>query len=392
MASLPSRDSPELHLVLATAEEQVAQLHANSEEWQGALSLSDYFRREEHLMAQALTKDGGLTSWVLVHQPAGTSENDRKVLCGCESIKKRAFFAAGGKVEDVVAHGVASVFCPPQYRGQGYAGRMMTELGEQLKRWQMEREPNLLSILYSDIGKDFYAARGWQPFPSSHISLNAKATSHPEFPHLHYLKASDVHQMCKSDEQQLRDSLAKRPQTSKVAVALVPDEATLAWHHAREEFIAKELFGRDADIKGAQIGTVPGERAWCFWTRVWTNPNDDDGNTLHILRLVVEDGLTDGVQDFGPATESGVSKVQSSRAVGAVAGLFAAAQNEAAKWDMEVVELWNPNSVALAAARKIDDGAMVHEREKASICSLRWYGDTSEKDLEWVCNEKYGWC
>lgn len=153
MPSLPHRDSPELHLVLATAEEQLAQLHVNSEEWRGILSVPAYFRREEHLLQQALTRDGGLTSWVLVHQPNGSSERDRKVLCGCESILKRALVASDGEIEDVVAHGVASVFCPPEYRGKGYAGRMMAELGERLKSWQAQGQSNLFSILYSDIGK-----------------------------------------------------------------------------------------------------------------------------------------------------------------------------------------------------------------------------------------------
>lgn len=153
MASLPHRDSPELHLVLATAEEQLAQLHVNSEEWRGILSVPAYFRREEHLLQQALTRDGGLTSWVLVHQPNGTSEKDRKVLCGCESILKRALVASNGKVDDVAAHGVASVFCPPEYRGKGYAGRMMAELGERLKGWQTQGQSIFFSILYSDIGK-----------------------------------------------------------------------------------------------------------------------------------------------------------------------------------------------------------------------------------------------
>lgn len=125
---------------------------------------------------------------------------------------------------------------------------------------------------------------------------------------------------------------------------------------------------------------------------MWTNPNDDDGNTLHILRLVVENGLTSGPQNFTPATEPGVSEARSSPALPAVAALFAAAQREAREWDMEVVEFWNPTSVALAAARRLDEGAMVHEREKASICSLRWYGEGSGRDLAWVCNEKYGWC
>lgn len=203
------------------------------------------------------------------------------------------------------------------------------------------------------------------------------------------LAASDLSDLCKADEQSLRSRLAK---INKLAIAVVPDAATLAWHHAREEFIAKEVFNRDPEIKGVIVGTEPGKRAWCIWTRVWTNPDEDDGNTLHILRLVVEDGLHSASNDFSPATEAKTSEVQSSPAVPAIAALFAAAQKQAAEWDMEVVEFWNPNSIALAAARTLDEGAKVHVRDKASICSLRWYGEEDGQELQWVCNEKYGWC
>lgn len=151
--SLPKSDSPELHLVVATPEEAVEQQHANSVEWRGALSLPAYLRREEVMADQALTRDEGLTVWVLVYQPAGSDESDRQVLCGCETIKKRGFVASNGVVEAVTAHGVCSVFCPAKHRGKGYAGRMMAELGERLKTWQSQGRNNLFSVLYSDIGK-----------------------------------------------------------------------------------------------------------------------------------------------------------------------------------------------------------------------------------------------
>ena len=151
--ALPDRNSSEIFLVVATPEEIIAQQHANSEEWRGALTLPAYLRREEVLVDQTLTRDGGLTAWSLVYQPAGSDEKDRKVLCGCETIKKRALVASGNTVEAVTAHGVCSVFCPPKHRGKGYAGRMMADLGEKLRTWQSTGQNNLFSVLYSDIGK-----------------------------------------------------------------------------------------------------------------------------------------------------------------------------------------------------------------------------------------------
>lgn len=379
--NLPNRDSPDIRLVSdATPQENLAQLHANSTEWRGALSLPAYLKREELLVNQDLTKNGGLTPWFLVYQPEGAK--DRQVLCGCESIRKKALVARHGKVEEVVAHGIASVFCPEEMRGKGYAGRMMREVGERLKSWQAGERGSEFSVLYSDIGKEFYAARGWKPFPSSHIALPASADTPPNLPITKALKASDLAELCALDEQLLRSRLSQQPEPS---AALIPDVRTLDWHHAREDFIAKELHDRHPEIKGAVV-EHNGKRSWCIWTRVWTNPNEDASDTLHILRLASEDPAFD---DFEPASEG---PQEGGSVTGAIAALFAAAQREAKEWSMEHVELWNPTSVTLAAARKLVPGIEVVQREKESIASLRWYGEGDGSDVRWVCNEKFGWC
>lgn len=54
-------------------------------------------------------------------------------------------------VEEVVAHGIGSVFTPPECRGKGYARIMLTLLGERLKYHNGEAAG--FSALYSDIGK-----------------------------------------------------------------------------------------------------------------------------------------------------------------------------------------------------------------------------------------------
>ena len=57
-------------------------------------------------------------------------------------------------MEEVVSHGIGSVFCRPEFRGKGYARRMMVELGGMLDKWQQkEGERAHFTVLYSDIGK-----------------------------------------------------------------------------------------------------------------------------------------------------------------------------------------------------------------------------------------------
>lgn len=148
---LPDVNSPNIKLVTATPEEAYEQQIANSIEWKGALPLEAYLRRETMLSQTALTRDGGLTSWALVHE----SEAGRTVLSACETIKKRALVVRDGKVREVVCHGVCSVFCPPDNRGKGYASRMIVDLGEKLNTWQVDEDNKeiLFSVLWSDIGK-----------------------------------------------------------------------------------------------------------------------------------------------------------------------------------------------------------------------------------------------
>ncbi len=387
-SNLPDKDSSDIYLVVATHEENIAQTTANSSEWKGALpTLDAYHRREAHLANLELTKDGGLTPWMLVYQPDGAAK--RQVLCGCESIRKKALVGRNGKVEEVIAHGVCSVFCPPAKRGRGYAGRMMSELGKKLRRWQLDNGKDaLFSVLFSDIGKDFYAARGWKPFPSAHVALPAVETVADELPPVRMLCSKDLLELCEVDESAIRRRLAKLKDTESTAVALVPDNRTLRWHHAREEFVGKELLDKAPEIKGAIVGE-PSSRVFCYWARVWTNPQEDAPNTLHILRLVIED---ESFANFSPASPEAAAKMKGSSTAKAIAALFTAAQSEAAKWGMKEVLIWNPTSTTLAAAQLLDASVEVQHREKESIASLLWYGEGSGENVDWICNEKYEWC
>lgn len=165
---LPKSTSTSLILTQPTHAEILSQRSKNSTEWKGALTTSAYFRREEQLLDQLLTRNGGLTPWALVvdeDDESGDQQRgqERTVLASCETIRKKAlvcFEGEDGKVREVRCHGVASVFCPVEYRGRGYAGRMIEELGERLRGWQVnggegetEGGDVLFSVLWSDIGK-----------------------------------------------------------------------------------------------------------------------------------------------------------------------------------------------------------------------------------------------
>ena len=193
--------------------------------------------------------------------------------------------------------------------------------------------------------------------------------------------------LCDIDVASVRRNLESRPKGSNTAVAIITNLETIRWHHAREEFVGNELHGKMPEIKGAIVGTEKGKRVWCYWTRMWYNqdPTDTKGNTLHILRLVVEDAGWEGSS----------SHAHDHSHDAAIAALMAMAQREAEAWKMENVEMWAPTPTAVAAANRLDPSAKVVDRHVESIASLRWFpehkGPVADK-IDWLGNEKYAWC
>ena len=230
---------------------------------------------------------------------------------------------------------------------------------------------------------------GWTPFPSSHIHLhphlqnglqNGLTNGHGSGSHVKLLHRGDLEKLCAIDEAVVRRRMASWKGEGP-AVALVPDHKTIAWHHTREEFVSKEVLGRSPEVKGALIHTET-SRIWCIWTHVFHNkdPQSSEGNTMHILRLVVEDdSLADERSDRDETHLAGIVE------------LLKAAQRDAHEWNMAEIELWNPVPRSVMAVQRLEPTAKVVDRDSESITSLKWYGQAGEK-VEWLENEKYGWC
>jgi hypothetical protein len=239
----------------------------------------------------------------------------------------------------------------------------------------------------------FYTQFGWEPFNSSHIAIpGVEAKGVTGLPAARALYEEDLAELCEIDVASVRRSLESRPKGSNMAVALLPNIETVQWHHAREDFVGTELLGKTPKVKGAMVGSEKGKRVWCLWTRMWYNNNTAEakGNTLHILRLVIEDGSW---ADTATSHVNGNSVDQSHD--DAIAALMAVAQREAEEWKMENVNIWNPTLATVRAAQRLHPKAEVVDRDEESIASLQWFpehdGPMAEK-IDWVGNEKYGWC
>lgn len=160
-ADLPSGSSPNLQLVQANEAEITDLSRMNAVSWRGPLDVNAYLEREAHLRDTDLNRNGGITYWILVDTAAARSVKAvRRILASCETLKKRALVArSDGGVKEITSHGIGSVYCNPEFRGRGYAQRMLAELAKILDTWQQKEGRNSeFTVLWSDIGKVRYSA------------------------------------------------------------------------------------------------------------------------------------------------------------------------------------------------------------------------------------------
>ena len=385
--NLPDSNSPDLHLSHPTPAECVKIWTNTSTSWRDSLPLQVYLEESLYLTTVPLAKDNGMTTWILVDR--NLPPDERPILCSCESFRKRSLTSdAYGNVEDSIVHGIASVFCPPEYRRRGYAARHMKEMAKVLHTWQLEQSRCVGSILYSDIGKTYYANLGWQPnVENNHIVFPPLNIPKPSI--AKELTESDLARFCKKDEEMIRAAMS-RPANAQRRLTIVPDLNHMLWHIRKEDFATKYLFGKSPQAKGAIAGVV-GMRIWAIWThRYYARPNSESpNNILYILRVGMEDDPE--VNKPFIRVEEGRDYIE--KQMRYFKAVIEAAQAQAAEWQLDHVQLWDPSD-------RIQDliglSEMEHsfvEREEESIASGLWYdqdGDVNSPPL-WLNNEHYAW-
>ncbi|KAI4948493.1 hypothetical protein J4E91_005917 [Alternaria rosae] len=388
---LPPSDSPHLVIRHPTAEECTTISTNTSIEWKDSLSLAQYLTEGQWLATVPLARDGGMTTWILVHQDKAPGE--RQILCSCESFSKRSLTSNNaGTMSENIVHGVASVFCPSEYRGRGYAARMMRELSRILYTWQTEGHQCVGSTLYSDIGKDFYAKLGWLPnSTNSHIELQPSAIARPSL--ATPVIEDELDALCKRDEELVRFRMSIPTREAKSRFTIIPDLDHMLWHMSKEEFATKHLFGRIPGSKGAIAGP-PGSQVWALWThRYYSHPDaSTPRNVLYILRLVMEvdETATRLSSDAAKRPEPAMYEQQTVY----LRAVLQAAQAEAKEWKLDVVKLWDPTPLVQEMLTQSGLEYEVAERENNSIASLLWYdsnGDISDEIPLWLNNEHYAW-
>ena len=247
-------------------------------------------------------------------------------------------------------------------------------------------------MLYSDIGKTYYAELGWHPLPdNTTISFLPLVASEPLA--ARKVLDEDLNRLCDEDEAMIRKAMADKSK-AKRSMMILPDQDHMRWHHKKAEFACEKLFGKQPKIKGAIAGQ-PGNRIWVIWTHRYYGDSKSDcsGNTLYILRLIIENQLALGTCSLDKGDlpdDAGESELQ----VHNLRAVLQNARREAAEWRLASVKIWNPTRPVLSLIERTKIEHWKEEREHEGITSLLWYGNGSDNEHapEFIGNEKYTWC
>lgn len=309
--------------------------------------MQKYVDREMLLGNQPLTKDGGITYWILTNEKA-------EMLCACETIRRPALISrAGSQPEDVSSFGIASVFTPRRNRRKGYATKMLSLLQQRLP----SHAPGVVgfSVLYSDIGRQFYARMGWKPDLSTHITLSPSTTA---YKNVRYCPREEIARLCEKDVEFVRQRIASKSSSTRVAV--LPDYEVIEWSQTRSLYLMSNSTDITVGKFGAVYSSAAGKEGWVVYG---FTPSKGQ---LTILRCVPQQG----------------EELES------VVELLKASQNLALEYKLTEVYIWNPSDVVLQAARKLQEVQVV-TRETDTITSIAYYG---EGDAEWLENDPFAWC
>lgn len=377
--NLPSVTSPSLILTNPTPAERERIWKGTHPQWGAALKLEDYIAREYDNMKAPLARDGGVTSWMLTD--GNMKPDERPILSSCETYKKRALVSDpenNAKVRDGTAHGVASVFTFPEYRKRGYGRKLISLLAEELRSRQQKNEGDAdFSVLWSDVGPDFYGNLGWKAYRSTYLEFPVKDAVPPADPAVKPLTMDDIPELAARDEEIVRTKVASS--TAPASAAVIPDIDTIQWHMNRVNFMCNRIFSRTPAIRGALYTPpdAPNSRIWATWTCSFYGGLDEpEKNVVRILRLAIED--------------ESISDETLAKGIEAIAGFV---QKEAKEWLCSKVELWNPEERIRRVTEGIESlGAKFVVRENNNLASLNWFGKNSDQEVEWIVNERFAWC
>ncbi|KAJ6569531.1 hypothetical protein B0H19DRAFT_1209444 [Mycena capillaripes] len=345
-------------------------------DWGKGLTLEEHLAREISQDQLESSRDGRFITWVLAPRQDPQTLDFK---CACETLKRTGLIVDPTKnkaAETVTCYAVASVFTPPENRGNGFARHMM-----RLVNWVVADESLLppaefpaawgapppkiegtrdghFSALWSDVG-DLYRGcgpgpdeRGWVIRGTATTVWDVDASFIPNNTlEWTWLDDAGVSKLWEEDAETIRSEMEKS-ENPNVSFAFLPTHGVASFQHHRLEVYLQRLT-TSPQIWGV---TSPDHSTYATWM---IDPRPPAPRTLTVTRIRADS------QNFGEL----VGKI-----------LEVAQKN-----DVKRVEMWNlPSELEILAGTL---SATTHSR-KDHLPAFKWYGKESEEEVLWAFNER----
>ncbi|KAG0199456.1 hypothetical protein BGX28_007280 [Mortierella sp. GBA30] len=369
----------DVHLILAPGTTIIEHTWTcNHRAFGGTIELNTYLAGLKHLDRQEFSGRKNHKIWILVPKIFNVEDvEDRldldQVLASVETYERPGLMASKGEgVKDVRSISIACVHTPERHRGNGYASFMMRLLWKEIQ--QMSHVS--FTFLYSAVGPTFYGRFGWAPKRSDEMLV---PTDH-RLPHaesdtidplvLQEVTDQELPALLERDATLLRQSMLEQvlalslTNSNKILIAPLPEPNCIRWFIARAMFTIKHVLKLDQPQITAIGVKDPKGDSFLLWYPGLTE------DKLYILRWRLDANL---------------SKDESDKTARA---MIKAAQQEALKWNLSKVVIWNPKE-SLADML----GLSIRYRYEKAIPSMGLVtsAEHDPADVEWVLSEKYSW-
>ena len=208
------------------------------------------------------------------------------------------------------------------------------------------------SVIYSDIGPEYYAKNGgWESRHAENELIIPSTKSMSDTAAIELLNLTQAEECINEDVKLIKEDLAVS--SDSVTIQLVPQQSELEWATLRASQTSKHLKLEDIKVIGAQTTSADG---WGYI--LWCHEYKE--SSLTVLRL------------REPSSDAGLR------------GLIQAALIEAERSGFQKVTVWSASErleILCGIKTRIREGALP---------GLLWF--TDDKNVHWRNIEKLGWC
>lgn len=311
-------------------------------EWGAPLLTESQYLNREELIAKSHFSVTCQETWILAD-----SKSPSAILSALETYKSKSIALVNGTIIKGDVYAIGSVFTHSRHRSNGYATKLLNDVKIALKL----RKDSIASTLYSDIGPNYYNKLGWKCKPSKSLLYKIEKID-PEIKACEIKSIKDSSSIFENIELELEEKLAKY---GSDAFCLIPSIDILEWFHMRELFYCDFFFQKTVETNIAVHSDD-----YLAWF------HDFKEGKLIILF-------------------TRITNIESGRI------LFNAAIKEGTEWGLKILEIWDVDPITLKVFNTFGEFKVVDRID--SLSSLCFWGfDGNEREVDWIKNEKYGWC